>query len=141
MSDKEYMQMAVALSFGSHDPSSNKKVGCLIVKNGEIVGSGNRQIFIFKVKPYKDICIHAEHMALIEAGIMAKRATMYCTLEPCMNRSIGEVNALPPPESCCDLIAEAEIERVVFLSKDGYIGHGGEDYLKSKGIKVERINL
>jgi diaminohydroxyphosphoribosylaminopyrimidine deaminase/5-amino-6-(5-phosphoribosylamino)uracil reductase len=135
------MQQAVALSLASFDPSSNKKVGCLIVKNGEIVGSGTRQVFIFKVKPYKDICIHAEHMAIIEAGIMAKRATIYCTLEPCMNRHIAEVNALPPPESCCDLIIQAEIERVVYLSKDGYIGHGGEEYLIKNGVKVSRIIL
>lgn len=141
MSDKEYILMAIGASLTSSDPSSNKKVGCVIVKNGEIVGSGNRQVYIFKVQPYKDVCIHAEHIALMEAGIMAKRGTIYCTLEPCNERHIGKENGINPPKSCCDMIIESGIERVVYLSKDGYVGHGGEKKLTDAGLKVERIIL
>jgi diaminohydroxyphosphoribosylaminopyrimidine deaminase / 5-amino-6-(5-phosphoribosylamino)uracil reductase len=139
MTDDDYMNMAIGISLVSFDPSSNKKVGCVIVKNGEIVGSGNRQVYIVKVQPYRDHCMHAEHIALIEAGIMAKRATMYCTMEPCTSRNTGEINAINPPKSCCDLIIESGISEVIFLSKDNYIGHGGKEYLNKAGITVKQI--
>lgn len=141
MSDTGFMSMAIGLSYGSFDPSSNKKVGCIIVKNGEIVGSGTRQVYIMKIKPYRDLCLHAEHIAIMEAGMMAKRATMYCTLEPCIYRNIAEINAIPPPKSCCQLIVDAEIERVVYLGADNYIGHGGEEFLKEHGIEVEKLTV
>jgi pyrimidine deaminase RibD-like protein len=139
MTDREYMLHAIGLSHGSFDPSSNKKVGCIIVKNGDIVGSGTRQVYIMKVSPYRDHCMHAEHLAIIEAGIMTKRATMYCTLEPCMNRHLAEINAINPPKSCCDLIIEAQIKTVFFLGTDNYIGHGGKEYLEQNGIEVIKI--
>ena len=137
--DIRYMNMTIGLSHGSFDPASNKKVGCLLVKNGEIVGSGTRQVYIVKVKPYRDLCMHAEHIALIEAGIMAKRATAYCTLEPCLSRKIGEINAIDPPKSCCDLLIENEVKRVVFLASDNYVGHGGREYLEKNGIEVVKL--
>lgn len=141
MTDREYMLLAIGASLTSNDPSSNKQVGCVIIKNGEIVGCGNRQVYIFKVMPYKDVCIHAEHIALMQAGIMAKRGTIYCTMEPCTYRHIGDENGIMPPKSCCDLIIESGIERVVYLSEDNYVGHGGEKKLIESGIKVERISL
>lgn len=141
MTDRDYMLIALGASTTSNDPSSNKKVGCIIVKNGEIVGSGNRQVYIFKVMPYKDVCIHAEHIALMEAGIMAKRATIYCTMEPCTYRHLGDENGIIPPKSCCDLIIDSGIERVVYLSKDNYVGHGGANKLIEAGLKVDTIIL
>lgn len=141
MIDKKYIDIVIGLSYGSFDPSSNKKVGCIIVKNGEIVGTGTRQVYIVKVKPYRDLCLHAEHIAIMEAGIMSKRATMYCTLEPCIFRNVAEINAISPPKSCCELIVEAEIERVIYIAPDNYIGHGGEEFLKQRGIKVEKFIL
>lgn len=139
MTDKQYMDVAIGLSYGSFDPSSNKKVGCLIVKNGEIVGTGTRQVYIVKVQPYRDFCLHAEHIAMMEAGIMSKRSTMYCTLEPCIERHTAEINAISPPKSCCELIVEAEVKKVIYLAPDNYIGHGGEEFLKRNGIEVEKI--
>lgn len=139
MTDFDYMNVAVGVSLGSFDPSSNKKVGCIVVKNGEIIGSGNRQVYIMKIKPYRDHCMHAEHLALIESGMMAKRATMYCTVEPCVNRNLGEINAINPPKSCCDLIVEAEVNEVIFLISDNYIGNGGKEYLEKNGIKVKQL--
>jgi len=133
------MLMAIGAAQTSNDPSSNKKVGSIIVKNGEVVGSGNRQVYIFKVSPYKDICIHAEHIALMEAGIMAKRSTVYCTMEPCTNRHIGDENGILPPKSCCDLLIDAGVDRVCYLSSDNYIGGGGEKKLLDAGIKVEKF--
>lgn len=139
MTDTDYMHIAMGVAYGSFDPSSNKHVGCIIVKNGVIVGSGKREVFIFKIKPYKDICIHAEHEAIIEAGIMTKRSTMYCTMEPCTWRNKDDTNAIVAPKSCCELILEAEIERVVYSIKDGYVGGGGKEFLEQNGIKVEQI--
>jgi diaminohydroxyphosphoribosylaminopyrimidine deaminase/5-amino-6-(5-phosphoribosylamino)uracil reductase len=139
MTDLDYMNIAIGVSMTSFDPSSNKKVGCIIVKNGEIIGSGNRQVYIMKIKPYRDHCMHAEHLALIEAGMMAKRATMYCTTEPCTIRNHGEINAISPPKSCCDLIIEAEIEEVIFLRSDDYVGSGGKEYLENNCVKVKQL--
>ncbi|WP_443867902.1 deaminase, partial [Megasphaera sp.] len=52
----------------------NPAVGCVIVKDGEIVGTG----YHHKAGPP-----HAEVCALRDAGEAAKRATVYETLEPC----------------------------------------------------------
>lgn len=139
--DEKYLLMTIGVSLGSFDPSSDKKVGCIIVKDRKIVGAGNRQVYIMKVKPYKDFTLHAEHIALMEAEIMAKRATMYCTLEPCTWRLTGKINAIPPPKSCCDLIIESGIERVVYNVPDNYIGHGGHEKLEKAGIEVIKMSI
>ena len=54
--------------------SPNPAVGCVIVRDGEIVGQGFHQY------EYRD---HAEVVALKTAGRRAQGATLYVTLEPC----------------------------------------------------------
>lgn len=73
--DEYFMQIALDLAKkGIFTTTPNPAVGCVLVKNGEIVGRG----FHFKAgQP------HAEVMALRDAGDRAKGATAYVTLEPC----------------------------------------------------------
>ena len=73
--DCVFMQRALDLAAkGQYTTTPNPSVGCVLVKNGEIVGEG----FHFKAgQP------HAERVALAQAGKNAKGATAYVTLEPC----------------------------------------------------------
>eukprot|EP01031_Cornospumella_fuschlensis_P000658 gene658-biopygen561 len=69
------MREAIALSLthvGRTGP--NPSVGCLIVKDGEVVGRG---VTALGGRP------HAEPQAIAEAGEKARGATAYVTLEPC----------------------------------------------------------
>ena len=73
--DREFMARALALAErGLYTTTPNPRVGCVIVKNGAVVGSGWHQA---AGQP------HAEVNALGEAGARAKGATLYVTLEPC----------------------------------------------------------
>lgn len=139
--DKKYLQIAYGVSLGSFDTASNKKVGSILVKNNEIIGVGSRQVYIMKIQPYKDLCIHAEHIAIMEAGHLAKNSTLYCTLEPCTSRLVGEINALQPPKSCCELIIESGIKRVVYYKTDSFVGHGGKEILENAGIEVVKFQM
>jgi diaminohydroxyphosphoribosylaminopyrimidine deaminase/5-amino-6-(5-phosphoribosylamino)uracil reductase len=74
--------------------------------------------------------LHAERVALDEAGAAAKGATLYCTLEPC-----AHTGKQPP---CVDAIVAAGISRVVVAMRDpNPVAQGGLDRLKQAGIAVE----
>ncbi|MEE6042727.1 bifunctional diaminohydroxyphosphoribosylaminopyrimidine deaminase/5-amino-6-(5-phosphoribosylamino)uracil reductase RibD, partial [Avibacterium paragallinarum] len=73
--DHEFMQMALDLAkLGRFTTTPNPSVGCVLVKNGEVIGKG------FHLKAGEP---HAEVMALREASEKARGATAYVTLEPC----------------------------------------------------------
>ena len=72
--------------------SPNPLVGCVLVKEGEIIGEGFHERYGYP---------HAEVMALKQAGERAEGATAYCTLEPC-----AHFGKTPP---CCDALIEAGI--------------------------------
>ncbi len=75
MQDEYYMARALKLAQrGRFTTHPNPNVGCVIVKDGEIVGEGYHQR---AGEP------HAEVHALRMAGEKAKGATAYVTLEPC----------------------------------------------------------
>ncbi len=101
-SDEQYMREAIELAKkGLGKTSPNPAVGCLIVKNGEIVGRG------FHEKAGED---HAEVNALFEAGEKAIGSDMYVTLEPCCHQG-----KTPP---CTDAIIKSGIARVVVAAED-----------------------
>src|SRR5438128_5523244 len=73
--DIRFLQHALALARkGVGLASPNPMVGCVMVRDGEIVGEGFHQY------DWRD---HAEIVALKTAGEKARRATMYVSLEPC----------------------------------------------------------
>lgn len=88
------MASALALSErGRGRTAPNPNVGCVIVKDGRVIGRGWTQP---GGRP------HAEAMALAEAGEAARGATVYTTLEPCAHRS-------ERGPACADLLAAAGV--------------------------------
>src|SRR6267142_462355 len=100
----------------------NPMVGCVIVRDDDVVGEGWHQQF---GSP------HAEVMALTAAGERAKSATMYVSLEPCCH------HGKTPP--CTDAITAAGIKRVVTAMRDPFpqVAGGGLKRLAAAGIDVE----
>lgn len=100
--DQAFMQLAIELAKqGRFTTTPNPNVGCVLVKNGEIIGKG----FHFKAgQP------HAEVMALREAGENAKGATTYVTLEPC-----AHFGRTPP---CALGLVNAGVSKVIAAMKD-----------------------
>lgn len=100
----------------------NPVVGCIIVKNGEIVGLGAH---LKAGEP------HAERHAIHMADDKAKEATMYVTLEPC-----SHYGRTPP---CADAVVEAGLAKVVIASTDPnpQVSGQGISKLKQAGIEVE----
>ena len=101
--------------------SPNPTVGCVIVREGEIVGQGFHQY------DYRD---HAEVVALKAAGAKAQGATLYVTLEPC--------NHTGRTGPCTEAIIAAGIHRVVAAMQDPNPATegGGFERLRSAGIDV-----
>jgi len=121
--DPRFMAAALALAArGRGRTAPNPNVGCLIVKDGRVVGRGWTQP---GGRP------HAEAMALAEAGAAAKGAAVYVTLEPCAHAS-------PRGPACSDLLAAAGPARVVAALTDPDERTAGEGFarLRSAGIAV-----
>jgi len=121
--DERWMARAIALAekFAGRT-APNPIVGCVIVKDGEVVGEGAH------AGPGKP---HAEIVALKRAGARAKGATMYVTLEPCMH------HGRTPP--CAPVVRAAKPARVVVGSEDPVPGHGGGiESLRKAKISVTR---
>ncbi|QJU56730.1 bifunctional diaminohydroxyphosphoribosylaminopyrimidine deaminase/5-amino-6-(5-phosphoribosylamino)uracil reductase RibD [Sphingomonas sp. AP4-R1] len=118
------MAAALALSErGRGLTAPNPNVGCVIVRDGRVVGRGWTQP---GGRP------HAEAMALGEAGALAEGATVYATLEPCAHRS-------PRGPACADSLAAARPARVVAAIGDPDPRTAGEGFarLRAAGIVVE----
>lgn len=121
--DSVFMEMAIALAQeGVGRTSPNPTVGCVIVRDGRVVGQG------FHEYALKD---HAEVRALRDAGSLAKDATLYVTLEPCCHQG-----RTPP---CVDAISRAGIRRVVVARVDPnpHVSGKGIEKLRSCGIQVD----
>ena len=101
--DADYMAMAIALSQrGRGRTAGNPNVGCVIVRDGKVVGRGWTQP---GGRP------HAEAMALGQAGKLAKDADIYVTMEPCAHRS-------ERGPACSDLVVAASPARVIVATLD-----------------------
>lgn len=118
-----YMNLAIKLALKAKAMTSpNPMVGCIITKNGKIVGKGYHK---------KAGMAHAEIEALDEAGISVKGATMYVTLEPCVH-----FGRTPP---CVDRIISSGIKEVIIgmLDPNPLVNGKGINILKANNIKVQ----
>lgn len=119
--DRQHLARAIELArrgWGRVHP--NPLVGCVLVKEGEVVGEGWHQEYGGP---------HAEIHALGQAGDSAKGATAYVSLEPCNHH--GQT----PP--CSDALVRAGITRLVYASQDpGQVSGGGGQALRRTGVDV-----
>ncbi len=121
--DQQHMAEALRLAEkGLFTATPNPRVGCVIVRGGETVGSGWHE---------KAGGPHAEVAALRAAGARARGATAYVSLEPCSH------HGRTPP--CVDALIEAGIARVVAAMQDpnSKVAGGGFAALRAAGIQVE----
>jgi diaminohydroxyphosphoribosylaminopyrimidine deaminase / 5-amino-6-(5-phosphoribosylamino)uracil reductase len=124
-SDMDHRYMARALQLarrGLYTTHPNPRVGCVLVKAGNIIGEGYHRR---AGEP------HAERNALAEAGAEASGATAYVTLEPCCH------HGRTPP--CSDGLIEAGVRRVVAAMPDPnpQVAGQGLAQLAAAGIEVE----
>ncbi|WP_313020043.1 bifunctional diaminohydroxyphosphoribosylaminopyrimidine deaminase/5-amino-6-(5-phosphoribosylamino)uracil reductase RibD [Atlantibacter hermannii] len=122
MQDEIFMARALKLAQrGRFTTSPNPNVGCVIVRDGEVVGEGFH---------YRAGEPHAEVHALRMAGDKARGATAYVTLEPCSH------HGRTPP--CCDALIAAGVSRVVAAMQDPnpQVAGRGLYRLKQEGIEV-----
>lgn len=121
--DIRFMQMALMLARrGLGMTAPNPSVGCVVVKDGKVIGRGNTAP---GGRP------HAETVALKQAGKNAEGATVYVTLEPCCH--IGKTHP------CSDALIHSRVKRVVVAVKDvnPAVAGGGIAALRHAGIAVE----
>jgi diaminohydroxyphosphoribosylaminopyrimidine deaminase/5-amino-6-(5-phosphoribosylamino)uracil reductase len=121
--DIRFMEHALALARkGLGLASPNPAVGCVIVRDGEIVGEGFHQY---------DALDHAEIVALKAAREKSRGATLYVTLEPC--------NHTGRTGPCTEAIIAAGVPRVVAAMEDPNpkTSGGGFERLRAAGVDVE----
>ena len=122
MVDPSHMRAALALArrgLGTTWP--NPSVGCVIVRDGRVVGRGRTQP---GGRP------HAETEALAMAGEAARGADAYVTLEPC-----NHTGQTPP---CTDALISAGIAGVIVAGNDpdGRVDGAGIARLRAAGVAV-----
>lgn len=117
------MAEAIRLAeLGLWSTSPNPRVGCVLVRQGQVVGAGwHRQAG----------APHAEVLALAAAGAAAEQATAYVTLEPCSH------HGRTPP--CAEALIAARVGRVVVAMTDPnpLVAGRGIQRLQQAGIRVE----
>ena len=119
---KNYMQFALQLAKkGQYTASPNPLVGCVIEKNGHIIGCG------WHKAPGSP---HAEIEALKKAGSLAKNSNVYVNLEPCFH--FGKT----PP--CVDALIAAQVNSVhiPFIDPNPLVNGQSVKKLQNAGIKV-----
>ncbi len=121
--DESYIKLALELAAkGKGRVSPNPLVGCVIVKNHQIIAAGYHEYFGGP---------HAEINALRSAREDVKGATLYVNLEPC-----SHYGKTPP---CADAIIAAGISRVVIgtLDCNPLVAGKGAEKLTRAGIEVK----
>lgn len=121
--DYQYMARALQLAErGLYSTDPNPRVGCVLVRDGEVVGEG------WHMRAGEP---HAEVHALRAAGERGRGATAYVTLEPCAH------HGRTPP--CADALIEAGVARVVAAMSDPnpQVAGKGLQRLVEAGIAVQ----
>jgi len=121
--DSVFMARAIRLArLGFCTTHPNPRVGCVLVRAGEIVGEGwHRRAG----EP------HAERIAIAAAGERARGATAYVTLEPCCHQG-----KTPP---CTDALLQVGVKRVLVAMVDPnpLVAGKGLEKLRAAGVEVE----
>lgn len=123
MTEEAYMREALRLAMNAVGRTSpNPMVGAVVVKDGRIVGAGWHR---------KAGTPHAEIHALRMAGELAKGATLFVTLEPCVHT--GRTGP------CTEAIIEAGISRVVAAMEDPnpVVSGRGLQKLREAGVETD----
>jgi len=119
--DLHFMERALGLARkGVGLASPNPTVGCVIVKDGAILGEGFHQ-YAWRA--------HAEVVALKQAGEKAHGATLYVTLEPC--------NHTGRTGPCTEAIIAAGVARVVAAMEDPNPKTRGAGFSRMRGAGIE----
>lgn len=121
--DHAYMSQALRLAErGLYSTSPNPRVGCVIVRDGKVAGSGWH---VHTGQP------HAEINALNVAGEAAQNATVYLTLEPCCH--YGRT------QPCAEALVRAKVAKVIIAMQDPnpLVAGKGVSLLKQAKIKVQ----
>jgi diaminohydroxyphosphoribosylaminopyrimidine deaminase / 5-amino-6-(5-phosphoribosylamino)uracil reductase len=122
--DIRFMEHALALARkGTGLASPNPMVGCVIVREGELVGEGFHQY------DWRD---HAEIVALKSAGEKARGATLYVNLEPC--------NHTGRTGPCTEAIIAAGVRRVVAAMQDHNPVTSGRGFERLRAGCVETVS-
>lgn len=117
----DFMQRALALAArGRYTSHPNPRVGCVIVQQGEVAGTG------FHARAGEP---HAEVFALREAGERARDADVYVTLEPCSH------HGRTPP--CADALKAAGVGRVIAAMEDPNPKVAGQGFAKLRAAGIE----
>ena len=122
--DKKYMSLALSLANARHGlTGENPSVGCVIVKNDEIISIGQTG---YNGRP------HAEQNAIKNSNEILEGSTMYVTLEPC-----NHYGQTPP---CTKEIIKNKISKVIYSLEDVDKKVKGKSFkiLKSKNIIVKK---
>jgi diaminohydroxyphosphoribosylaminopyrimidine deaminase/5-amino-6-(5-phosphoribosylamino)uracil reductase len=126
-SDADRAHMARALELaerGLYTTTPNPRVGCVIVREGEVIGEGWHQ---------RAGEAHAEINAFSDAkarGHDARGSALYTTLEPC--------NHAGRTPACTDAVIAARVGRVVIAMVDPNVeAAGGGARLRAAGVAVE----
>nr|WP_174506926.1 bifunctional diaminohydroxyphosphoribosylaminopyrimidine deaminase/5-amino-6-(5-phosphoribosylamino)uracil reductase RibD [Acinetobacter sp. Marseille-Q1620] len=123
LQDQQWMLRAIELArLGQYSTRPNPNVGCILVKDGQLVGHG------FHPRAGQP---HAEVFAMREAGEKAQGATAYVTLEPC-----AHYGRTPP---CAKGLVEAGVARVVIACSDPnpLVAGKGVQILQDANIQVD----
>ena len=121
--DHAFMAQALRLAEqGLYTTMPNPRVGCVIVKNNQVIGEGAH---LKAGEP------HAEVLALRQVGERAKGATVYVTLEPC-----SHFGKTPP---CADALIEAGVAKVIVAMQDSnpLVAGQGLARLAAQGIETQ----
>ncbi len=121
--DERFMWMTLDLARqGRGLTNPNPMVGVVVVKDGEVVGTGYHKVAGGS---------HAEIIALQKAGERARGATLYANLEPCSHQG-----KTPP---CVEAIITAGIKKVVVAMNDPnpLVNGKGIRFLSKNGVKVK----